>query len=67
MPDDAAGADSRQVSPILRIPTEIASEIFQHCLPDDEFPRPSVICAPVQLTRVCSAWRTLAIRTPYLW
>ncbi|TDL15262.1 hypothetical protein BD410DRAFT_796544 [Rickenella mellea] len=57
----------RQVSPILRIPCEITSEIFQHCMPEDEFPPPTVISAPVLLSRVCSGWRKMAIGTPRLW
>ncbi|TDL14548.1 hypothetical protein BD410DRAFT_191451 [Rickenella mellea] len=56
-----------QAAPILLIPCEITSEIFQHCLPEDGFPRPSVKCAPTQLSRVCSTWHNLAIRTPRLW
>ncbi|TDL15260.1 hypothetical protein BD410DRAFT_699396, partial [Rickenella mellea] len=53
--------------PILRMPCEITSEIFEHCLPEDEFPQPSVTSAPVLLSRVCSTWRKQAIGTPYLW
>ncbi|TDL13718.1 hypothetical protein BD410DRAFT_779143, partial [Rickenella mellea] len=56
-----------QVSPILRIPCKITSEIFQRCLSEDEFPEPTVISAPILLSRVCSAWRKLAIGTPRLW
>ncbi|TDL13967.1 hypothetical protein BD410DRAFT_846464 [Rickenella mellea] len=57
----------RHVPPILQIPCEVTSEIFKHCLPDDEFPRPSVKSGPVQLSHVCSTWLMLAIRTPHLW
>ncbi|TDL15263.1 hypothetical protein BD410DRAFT_683257, partial [Rickenella mellea] len=53
--------------PILQIPHEITSEIFQNCLPEDKFPQPSVECAPVQVSRVCRTWRRLAIGTPRLW
>ncbi|TDL15272.1 hypothetical protein BD410DRAFT_902674 [Rickenella mellea] len=56
-----------RVAPILQIPREVTSEIFQHGLPEDEYPKPSVKSAPVQLTRVCSAWRKVAIWTPRLW
>ncbi|TDL18376.1 hypothetical protein BD410DRAFT_728582, partial [Rickenella mellea] len=74
----AAGEDSRsssrplhspytKVSPIIRIPCEITSEIFQHCLSENEFSRPSIKSAPLQISRVCSTWRKLAIRTPRLW
>ncbi|TDL15252.1 hypothetical protein BD410DRAFT_796536 [Rickenella mellea] len=73
MKNTAIAADSSivhsqlHVPPILRIPLEITSKIFQHCLPEDEFPRPAVKCAPIQLTQVCSVWRELAIGTPHLW
>ncbi|TDL20091.1 hypothetical protein BD410DRAFT_391565 [Rickenella mellea] len=56
-----------QVSPILRTPCEITSVIFQHCLPEDEFPQASVKSPPIGLSRVCSHWRKLAIGTPQLW
>ncbi|TDL15266.1 hypothetical protein BD410DRAFT_809074 [Rickenella mellea] len=54
-------------APILRIPCEITSGIFEFCLPKDEFPRPSIQSAPMQLSHVCSSWQKLAIQTPRLW
>ncbi|TDL15264.1 hypothetical protein BD410DRAFT_845347 [Rickenella mellea] len=56
-----------QVAPVLQIPCEITSEIFRYCLPEDEFPQPSIRSAPIQLSLVCSAWRELSIGTPCLW
>ncbi|KAK7013088.1 F-box domain-containing protein [Favolaschia claudopus] len=55
--------------PIHALPPELISLIFVHCLPTGAAgPRklhPST--APLLLTRICSAWRTLALRTPELW
>ncbi|KAF9530122.1 hypothetical protein CPB83DRAFT_201199 [Crepidotus variabilis] len=49
------------VSPIRRIPPDVLSEIFFHCLPTDAYTGSmSVVVAPMLLTRVCSAWRTTA-------
>ncbi|KAK7062141.1 F-box domain-containing protein [Favolaschia claudopus] len=55
------------VYPILTLPPEITAEIFLHCLYDE--PEDTIISdvAPLLLTRVCSAWREIAISTPALW
>ncbi|TDL15271.1 hypothetical protein BD410DRAFT_732985, partial [Rickenella mellea] len=56
-----------QVAPVLQLPCEITSEIFQHCLPEDGLPQPSIRSAPILLSFVCSTWRELSIRCPRLW
>ena len=53
-------------APIRRIPQEILSEIFLHCLMDSSNSF-NVTIAPLLLTFVCSRWRTVAIFTPRLW
>ncbi|KAJ6464447.1 hypothetical protein C8R45DRAFT_1024058 [Mycena sanguinolenta] len=56
---------SPPVHPILSLPPELISLIFIHCLPPYAELRSSK--APLLLTRICGAWRTLALRTPALW
>ncbi|ESK93975.1 hypothetical protein Moror_12932 [Moniliophthora roreri MCA 2997] len=55
------------LSPIRRIPTEMLAEIFQRCLPDELYVRPSPQDAPLLLGQVCSSWRQLALGTSSLW
>ncbi|KAG1798694.1 uncharacterized protein BJ212DRAFT_1288770, partial [Suillus subaureus] len=47
----------RLVSPLWRLPTEVLSQIFCHCLPQiselHEFQPPSKVTAPMLLTRIC--------------
>ncbi|KAG2035627.1 hypothetical protein BDR03DRAFT_1092985 [Suillus americanus] len=54
-------------SPIWHLPTEILSEIFLYCLPEDE----DLVCtlrqAPILLTRICRRWREVAVSLPRLW
>ncbi|KAJ7034014.1 hypothetical protein C8F04DRAFT_1102765 [Mycena alexandri] len=52
--------------PVLTIPPEITSEIFLHCLPEDNEP-PSRNDVPIVLLAVCTAWRSVAISVPELW
>jgi hypothetical protein len=49
-------------SPVHRLPTEILSEIFLLCLPQDQ---PGL--APVLLTTICRRWREVAVGFPKLW
>ncbi|KAK6991788.1 hypothetical protein R3P38DRAFT_228724 [Favolaschia claudopus] len=55
--------------PMHTLPPELISLIFVHCLPTGAAGQrklhPST--PPLLLTRICSAWRTLALRTPELW
>ncbi|KAJ6515330.1 hypothetical protein C8R45DRAFT_956126 [Mycena sanguinolenta] len=72
--EDARTAVERELNatvyPVLSLPPEIMAEIFIHCLP------PFVnlgwwyeygIVAPILFTRVCHAWRDIALATPVLW
>ncbi|KAG1868302.1 hypothetical protein DFJ58DRAFT_911450 [Suillus subalutaceus] len=54
-------------SPISRLPTEILSEIFLYCLPDDEYLTYASGQAPMLLTRICRQWREVAVGLPMLW
>lgn len=53
--------------PLTTLPEELLREVFLHCLPTDEFIRPSRTSAPLLLCQVCGAWRASAIATPELW
>ncbi|KAG1856705.1 hypothetical protein DFJ58DRAFT_879334 [Suillus subalutaceus] len=61
----------RLVSPLWRLPTEILSQIFYHCLPQitepHQFQAPSKLTAPMLLTRICRRWREVAVGMPNLW
>ncbi|KAG1897119.1 uncharacterized protein F5891DRAFT_1280251 [Suillus fuscotomentosus] len=53
-----------------RFPTEILSQIFNHCLPDYIYflsPSSLPVQAPILLTRICRRWREVAVNTPGLW
>ncbi|KAG1813986.1 uncharacterized protein BJ212DRAFT_1482334 [Suillus subaureus] len=54
-------------SPIWRLPTEILSEIFLYCLPEDEYLVYAATQAPMLLTRICRRWREIAVDLPVLW
>ncbi|KAF8962992.1 hypothetical protein BDZ97DRAFT_1620486, partial [Flammula alnicola] len=58
---------NRILSPARRVPPEIWSDIFYHCLPTKRNPIMSTSDAPLLLTRVCSAWRSAALSSPRLW
>jgi hypothetical protein len=54
------------LAPALRLPTEILSQIFLHCLGNEpKSPHPDV--PPLLLARICSPWRKVALSTPHLW
>ncbi|KAG2145157.1 hypothetical protein DEU56DRAFT_195002 [Suillus clintonianus] len=55
------------VSPLWRLPTEILSQIFHHCLPEHKYLSPASNLAPMLLTRICRQWREVAMGTPSLW
>ncbi|KAF5315988.1 hypothetical protein D9758_018111 [Tetrapyrgos nigripes] len=55
------------LSPSRRLPAELLSEIFAHCLPRDRNPNCSQSEAPILLGRVCRTWRQVSLSTPYLW
>ena len=60
------------LSPVRRLPTELLSEIFIHCLPDqrkmdgnhDSFQKKE---APLFLRFVCRRWRVVSLSTQKLW
>ncbi|KAG2031271.1 hypothetical protein BDR03DRAFT_973045, partial [Suillus americanus] len=54
-------------SPIWRLPTEILSEIFLYCLPEDEHLVYTSRQAPMLLTKICRQWREVAVGLPMLW
>ncbi|KAG2369800.1 hypothetical protein BDR07DRAFT_541679 [Suillus spraguei] len=54
-------------SAICRLPTEILSEIFVHCLPQDDDFSPRTRLAPLLFTMICRRWRQVAIGFPRLW
>ncbi|KAL0950513.1 hypothetical protein HGRIS_007322 [Hohenbuehelia grisea] len=55
------------ISPIRRLPAEILSEIFLLCRKGQRANILDTTQFPWPLTRVCSAWRSVAISTPGLW
>ncbi|PPR01590.1 hypothetical protein CVT26_013329 [Gymnopilus dilepis] len=57
----------RITTPFRRVPSEVLTEIFAHCLPTHRNPLLSASEAPVLLTRVCSRWRQVALASPPLW
>ncbi|KZT21689.1 hypothetical protein NEOLEDRAFT_1139098 [Neolentinus lepideus HHB14362 ss-1] len=51
-----------------KLPMEMLSEVFIHCLDHSEpYTTPNVNSAPLLLTRVCKTWRACATMTPCLW
>ncbi|KAG2070913.1 hypothetical protein BDR04DRAFT_574760 [Suillus decipiens] len=54
-------------STVFHLPTEILSEIFLYCLPQEEHLSPASRLAPILLTRVCRRWRQVALGFPRLW
>ncbi|KAG1856706.1 hypothetical protein DFJ58DRAFT_784507 [Suillus subalutaceus] len=61
----------RLVSPLWRLPTEVLSQIFCHCLlqiPElGELEPPSKLTVPMSLTRICRRWREVVVDMPNLW
>ncbi|KAK6977987.1 F-box domain-containing protein [Favolaschia claudopus] len=54
--------------PVLTLPNEIISEIFQHHVPT--YPEPPEFfedSSPTKLTQICRRWREIALATPALW
>ncbi|KAJ7089596.1 hypothetical protein C8R44DRAFT_892288 [Mycena epipterygia] len=52
--------------PMARLPCEISSEIFIHCLPpvDNVYPR---LSDPLLLLSICTRWTEIAVSTSQLW
>ncbi|KAG2039656.1 hypothetical protein BDR03DRAFT_998554 [Suillus americanus] len=57
----------RLVSALWRLPAEILSQIFIHCLPIGPHLSPASEAAPMLLTRICRQWREVAVDMPTLW
>ncbi|KAG2040366.1 hypothetical protein BDR03DRAFT_916046 [Suillus americanus] len=57
----------RLVSALWRLPTEILSQIFTHCLPTRCNLSPASKAVPMLLTRICRRWREVAVDMPSLW
>jgi hypothetical protein len=62
------------VAPIKRLPPEVLSEIFLHCIDTDSSDlhnerdlAPRLDKAPLLLGSVCSRWRSISLSTPRLW
>ncbi|KAG1747067.1 uncharacterized protein EDB91DRAFT_1245511 [Suillus paluster] len=56
------------VSVLWRIPTEVLSHIFVHCLPEAGCLSPASNLACIMLlTRICRGWREVAVGVPNLW
>ncbi|KIM39885.1 hypothetical protein M413DRAFT_446806 [Hebeloma cylindrosporum] len=55
------------LAPIRRLPPELLTEIFMHCLPRQRFIRPAPDQAPLLLAQICAAWRLASISIPSLW
>ncbi|KAJ7432006.1 hypothetical protein FB451DRAFT_1090776 [Mycena latifolia] len=55
------------VSLVRRLPDDVMQEIFIASLPANRNAIMSLAEAPLLLCNICSAWRNLAISTPYLW
>ncbi|KAL0066614.1 hypothetical protein AAF712_006418 [Marasmius tenuissimus] len=55
------------VHPIRRLPPDLLSEIFFHCLPTGRLPVRSITEAPLLLTIICRGWRDVALGHPRLW
>lgn len=62
-------SDAKSLRSVLsgrrRLPVELISEIFMHCLPLRHEPSPTKI--PWLLGGICQLWREVALSTPALW
>lgn len=55
-------------APIRRLPVEIIRRIFVETTNNNKFYAvDGANCAPLNLTKICRAWRLLAINIPSLW
>ncbi|KAJ7476370.1 hypothetical protein B0H11DRAFT_2281716 [Mycena galericulata] len=50
--------------PMALLPREISSEILIHCLPTDEYPRPSDLSLFLE---ICTLWTEVALSTTGIW
>ncbi|KAF8166690.1 hypothetical protein BJ912DRAFT_235077 [Pholiota molesta] len=61
--------ESQIPGPITRVPHDILTEIFVHCLPEHRLKhrQPDTTIAPMLLCHICSTWRAVALTTAALW
>ncbi|KAJ7657495.1 hypothetical protein B0H17DRAFT_1213535 [Mycena rosella] len=50
--------------PVSRLPLEISSEIFIHCLPSTSNPQPGAREIPMLFLNICNAWSDIALSNP---
>ncbi|KAJ7133402.1 hypothetical protein C8R44DRAFT_730567 [Mycena epipterygia] len=63
---DARSELNAVLDPMARLPLEVSSDIFTHCLPSaPQHPDPSA--APMIFLSVCHLWSRIALATPSLW
>jgi hypothetical protein len=56
------------LSPVLRLPNELSTDIFLHCLPDMNLPfATNSLITPFYLGSICHTWRDLIWSTPQIW
>ncbi|KAH0834110.1 hypothetical protein J3R83DRAFT_11398 [Lanmaoa asiatica] len=55
------------VSPVRRMPTDIMTRVFEHCIWDQATPRADPRMAPLLLGQVCRSWRYLLFSLSCLW
>ena len=55
------------ISRVRDIPPDIWIEIFQYCLPDEDYIQPHPLRAPLLLGQICDSWRMVALSMPCLW
>ncbi|KAF8624711.1 hypothetical protein AX17_007042 [Amanita inopinata Kibby_2008] len=65
MAEEALRATPRPPVSIQSLSSEILSEIFLHCLSNQETTKSSQ--PPLLLCHICSKWRKIALSTPRLW
>ncbi|KAJ7487356.1 hypothetical protein B0H11DRAFT_1116728 [Mycena galericulata] len=67
-PEELDDTQNTCTYPVLSLPPEIVSTIFENFLPTyPERPPPLGIFSPLFLCRICQQWRRIAICTPTLW
>ncbi|KAJ7641653.1 hypothetical protein FB45DRAFT_900717 [Roridomyces roridus] len=57
--------DTAPLDPIAKLPLEISSQIFAHCVPLR--PTPGAQHVPMLFLQMCKAWTVIALSTPQLW
>ncbi|KAJ6494167.1 hypothetical protein DFH09DRAFT_946859, partial [Mycena vulgaris] len=53
------------LDPMARLPVEISSDVFMHCMLDKSIPH--VNRPPLLFLNICRLWSKIAIATPSLW